>query len=232
MATDAASPGALIPLPRLSGFIRQVTHDVRNGLNSIDLQAAYIAELITDGETQEELSRLRGLIQSTARQLQSLSSNFWTGTPNLVSYSAKILIEDLQARLAKTFPKEAGNVAWTVELDDEPVAVDIEMFFGALTRLFENAFGYAEPGGSIAARAIVERERFVLELLETKTTVPSDPSKWGLEPLISTRRGGYGLGIFRARGFLGAQSGDLQIMHDSGRNLLVTRVTLPLAPPA
>jgi K+-sensing histidine kinase KdpD len=191
-----------------------------------------MAELLTDAEAREELNRLRGLIQSTARQLQSLSSNFWTATPSLVTYSAKILIEDLQARLAKTFAKDAAKVAWSVELGEEAVAVDIEMFFGAITRLFENAFGYAEPEGTITARAYVDHGRFVLELEETKRSVPSDPATWGVEPLISTRRGGYGLGIFRARGFLAAQSGELQFLHDSGRNLLLTRVTLPLAPPA
>ena len=98
MPLEASSSAGTIsvPLPRVAGFIRQVTHDVRNGLNSMDLQAAYLAELITQPEAVEELRRLRGLIHSTARQLQSVSANFWTATPSFVTYSARILIEDLQ----------------------------------------------------------------------------------------------------------------------------------------
>src|SRR4051794_8712883 len=141
MPPEQNSPGPHIPLPRIAGFVRQVTHDVRNGLNSMDLQAAYLNELITDPEAVDELRRLRGLIQTTARQLQAISGNFWTGTPSLVTYSARILIEDLQDRLKKTFHEYAekwGKIAWQVELAEESVAVDIEMFFGAVTRLFEN----------------------------------------------------------------------------------------------
>ena len=39
-----------IPLPRVVNFVRQITHDVRNGLNAIDLQAAFIAEIAGAGE--------------------------------------------------------------------------------------------------------------------------------------------------------------------------------------
>jgi K+-sensing histidine kinase KdpD len=208
-----------------------VTHDVRNGLNSIDLQAAYLAELISDAESKEELTRLRSLVQNTARQLQALSSNFWTSGPNFVTYSAKILVEDLQDRLKKNFPEKAGHIDWTVDLAEEVVSVDIEMLFGALHRIFDNAFLFTKPDERIAAHARIEDDRFVLEILEPKEAVASEPSTWGEEPFVSTRRGGYGLGLFRARGFLAVQDGELHIVHDSGRALLSTRVSLPLARP-
>ncbi len=224
-------PPPAVPLTRVANFIRQVTHDVRNGLNSMDLQAAYLAELVTEEEASEELRRLRGLIQTTARQLQAISGNFWTGNPSLITYSARILIEDLQDRLARSFPEKAGQVQWIVALTDEAVSIDIEMLFNACTRLFENAFQFAEPGAKISAHAFSEDGRFVLELREPRPSVPSDPAQWGLEPFVSTRRGGYGLGLFRARAFLAVQSGELKIVHDSGRALLLTRVSLPLAPP-
>ena len=109
--------------------------------------------------------------------------------------------------------------------------MDIEMLFHALTRLFENAFNFAEPEGAISAQAWVEGGQFVFELRESKQKVPSDPAQWGREPFVSTRRGAYGLGLFRARACLAVQSGELNILHDSGRALLLSRVTLPLAPP-
>ena len=235
MPPEQNPTGPNVPLPRIAGFVRQVTHDVRNGLNSMDLQAAYLNELITDPEAIDELRRLRGLIQTTARQLQTLSSNFWTSAPNLVTYSAKILVEDLRDRLKKTFADSADKLAkivWEVNVDDELVSVDIEMLFGAITRLFENALHFVEPGGQITAHAQVAGGRFILELTETKTLPPAgDPEAWGDDPFISTKRGGYGLGIFRAKSLLSVQGGELQISYDSGRNLLLNRVSLPLAHP-
>src|SRR3954469_22958597 len=167
MPPEQNSPGPNVPLTRIAGFVRQVTHDVRNGLNSMDLQAAYLNELITDPEEIDELRRLRGLIQTTARQLQSISSNFWTGTPNLVTYSVGILIEDLRDRLKKTFHESTAKlekIAWKVELGEEAVAVDIEMLFGALTRLFENALDFSEPNSEVTAHAFAKGGRFILEL--------------------------------------------------------------------
>src|SRR3954464_15452877 len=124
-----------IPYPRIAAFVRQVTHDVRNNLNSLDLQAAYATELITDPEAAAEVKRLRAIIQTSARQLQALSANFQSSTPHMVKYQAAILIEDLRERLGEPFPETAGEVTWKVELGDEQVEVDVEMFFGAVTEL-------------------------------------------------------------------------------------------------
>lgn len=228
-ATDPAS--VAVPLPRIGSFVRQVTHDIRNSLNSLDLQAAYLQELIADPEAVEEVKQMRAMVHASAKQLQALSSNFWTGSVNLVNYQASVLIEDFQSRLQKLYPNDAAKVNWQVELGDESVPVDIEMFFGALQRIFENAFQFAETGAEIKAHVFTEPGRFVLALAESKSTLASDPSHWGREPFVSTRRGGYGLGLFRAQSFLAAQDGDLQFTHDSGRALLTTRVTLPLAHP-
>src|SRR3954463_6318450 len=126
----SASETLQIPYPRIAAFVRQVTHDVRNNLNSLDLQAAYATELITDPEAAAEVKRLRAIIQTSAKQLQALSANFQSNTPHLVPYQASILVEDLRERLGKTFPETAGDVKWEIELGEEQVELDVEMFFG------------------------------------------------------------------------------------------------------
>src|ERR1700743_2983004 len=103
---DVAAPVEAVPLPRIAGFVRQLTHDVRNTLNSLDLQAAFLLEVVSDPEALEELRRLRGLLQVSARQLQAVSGNFWSSSPNLIEYSAPILVEDFQARLLKNQPEQ------------------------------------------------------------------------------------------------------------------------------
>src|SRR4051812_10291660 len=116
MTESSTSETLTVPFSRVSSFIRQVTHDVRNNLNSIDLQAAYLAELVTDAETLAEVRRIRALIQTSARHLQALSANFQAPSPNMVAYTARILIEDLRDRLTKIFPETATDVTWTVDL--------------------------------------------------------------------------------------------------------------------
>ena len=218
-----------VPLSRVATFIRQVTHDVRNDLNSMDLQAAYAVELNTDPEAIEEVRRIRQLIQQAAKRLQALSANFQLNQPNLVTYSAKIFVEDLRDRLTKIFPEQMPAVEWTVSLGEEMIAIDIEMIFGAIAEVFRNAFQFREAGQPITASVSSANGRMVLEVQEGKTTVPSDPATWGNEPLVSTRRGGYGLGLFRARRIFGVHGGEITASHDSASARLTTRVSLPLA---
>lgn len=228
-ASVPVSPDTDIPFDRVAAFLRQLTHDVRNNLNAMDLQAAYAVELISDPEAADEVRRIRQLIQQATKQLQQLSGNFQTPHPNLVDYSAKIFVEDLQDRLKKTFPEQAGEVEWSVNLGDESVDVDLELVFSAIAELFRNAFQFREAGGAIRADVTVENARMVFRLIEAKSGVPSEPASWGNAPLISTRRGGYGLGLFRARRILEVQGATLSFSHNSTSAQLITTVTLPLA---
>lgn len=218
-----------VPFSRVGSFIRQVTHDVRNNLNGMDLQAAYAVELITDPEASEEVKRVRQMIQQAAKQLQALSSYFQLPQPNLVDYSAQIFVEDLRDRLTKAFPEQMPSVEWKVSVGDEMISVDLEMIFSTITEVFKNAFQFREAGQPISASVFTEDGRVILAVEEGKTSVPSDPATWGREPFVSTRRGGYGLGLFRARRILELHGGEIVASHDSARARLTTRVSLPVA---
>jgi signal transduction histidine kinase len=230
--TPGTEPEALqVPLSRIAAFVRQVTHDVRNNLNSMDLQAAYVSDLVSDPEARAEVKRIRTLIQTSARHLQALSANFQTSSLNLVTYTAAILVEDLRDRVGKNFPEEAQKITWEVKLAEEAVEVDVEAFFGAVMELFRNAFQFREEGQPLAVRAFNENGAFVLVLEETKGAPATAPEKWGMEPFVSSRRSGYGLGLFRARRVVKMHRGELTIFYDSARAVLVTRVWLPFATP-
>ena len=43
-------------------FVRQLSHDLRNDLNAIELQSAYIGELTQDQELTTEIKRLREVV--------------------------------------------------------------------------------------------------------------------------------------------------------------------------
>src|ERR1700758_1463612 len=76
-------------------FIRQLSHDLRNDLNAIELQSTYIGELEKNEELQGEIKRLREMVSGMAATLQQLSRNVGDVKPTLISYRATDLIEDL-----------------------------------------------------------------------------------------------------------------------------------------
>ncbi len=226
---SATTENVMVPFERVAGLVRQLTHDIRNGLNTIDLQAAYLQELVTDPEALPEVKRVRTMISGTAKNLQSVSSSFWLGEAHPVTYSAKIFAEDFRGRLASVLPQPAPEVVWTETLGEEAIAVDIELIFRAFSEFFKNAVQFQEKGREISARTFVEGGRFVLELGEEKSALPSPPETWGLAPLVSTRRGGFGMGLFHARRILAVHQGAVEFVFDPAAERLTTRLSLPLA---
>jgi len=220
----------MVPFPRVTGLVRLLTHDVRNGLNNIDLQAALLQELVTDPQVAPEIKRLRGMITDTAKMLQAFSTSFYLSEPRFVTYSAIAFIEDFQTRLGKLLPQLVPLLHWTVDLHDEMIPVDIEMIFRGLAEFFKNAFHFREGERSIEVSVGREERTFVIKLLEPKSSVPSAPDAWGLEPLVSTRRGGFGMGLFYARQVIGLHGGEVAFTFDRAREQLTTRLALPLAP--
>jgi signal transduction histidine kinase len=218
-----------VPFERVVSMVRHLTHDARNGLNSVDLQAAYVAELVTDDEARAEVKQLRAMISNASKLFQSLSARFWVASPQFVTYSAPIFMEDFRDRLKRRLPDQAGEIAWTEEIAEVPIRVDIEMIFSGLSEFFKNAFDFREAGQKIAAHAATKDGHFLIELREGKTVLPSPAAQWGIDPLVSTRRSGYGLGLFHARQILALHGADLTFDYDSAAGRLATRVTFPIA---
>ncbi len=228
-----SSPGStqeiVVPFERVAGLVRQLTHDVRNGLNTLDLQSAFLQELVSDPEALPEVKRIRAMIGSTAKMLQSFSASFALGEPHPVTYSAKMFAEDFHGRLATLLPDQASQIVWSEELGEEAIAVDIELIFRAFSEFFKNAFHFREKDAEISVRIFAEGGRFVLELREAKSTPPVAPETWGREPLVSTRRGGFGMGLFHARRILAVHQGAVEYAYDPAAAVLTTRISLPLA---
>lgn len=234
MSAAELPPGeVMVPFERVGALVSQLTHDVRNRLSGMQLQSALVGELLTAPEDAEKARRalnvLRGIIEDYAKTLQRFSARFRVATPALLTYPAKMFTEDFRARLAQTLPDFAPQVAWTEDLADEAIPVDPEMAFAALGEILQNAAHFQERGEPVAAHAAVKAGRFEIELREHRAAVPSEPGTWGREPLVSTRSGGYGIGLFHARRLLAAQGGGVEFTHDPASAQLTTRVFLPLA---
>ena len=228
--TPEAREERMVPFERVTGLVRQLTHDVRNGLNNVDLQAALLQELVTDQQVVPEVKRLRAMVTETARMLQDFSRMYWMPELHPVTYSAAALVEDFQMRLEKALPALAPHLQWAVKLQDETIAVDLELIFRCLVEFFKNALHFREGSAPIVVNVTAQDGRMVMELREPKSAVAGEPDSWGTEPLVSHRRGGFGMGLFYARQVLALHGGELGQVFDRGEGQLVTRIVLPLAP--
>ena len=212
-----------IPLTRLAAFVRQHTHDVRNALNSLELETALLQELVADPEGVACVDRIRSQVRAFGGQMRLLSVIFQDLRPDAAPIAASELFliwKDQQAGL-----KEPPEVEWTGSLGAEKVNVDTTMMSAVFRELLANAAAF-RSGGTVTASARREGDDVVFELREPKTAV-LDTSRWG-EPLVTTRCGGYGLGLWSAKRLLAANHSRITQEQAPGDMALVTCVSVPV----
>src|SRR5438477_13058582 len=102
--------------PDVVKFVRQLSHDIRNNLNAVELQSAYLAELAEEGEMKGEIQRLREMTSQIGTSLQRLTAGMNQANSILIAYPAADFVEDLKENLTKEFPDSAAKVTWAVQV--------------------------------------------------------------------------------------------------------------------
>jgi K+-sensing histidine kinase KdpD len=209
-------------------FVRQLSHDLRNHLNAIELQSAYIGELDASAELKGEIKRLREMISELSAVLQKLTG-LGEVKPNLISYRASDFVEDLRKTIAREFPNESAEITWDIQAGDAVVNVDPQLLQQAFSEIFANAFQHDRDKGALIATAQSDRKRFVFSLREPKTRFELSTENWGREPFRRITHGHYGLGLNRARIIMEAHDGEMHAEYDPKDSTLLTTLTLPLS---
>ena len=213
---------------KLTEFVGQLNHDLRNHLNAVELQAAFLGEIVAEPEAKEEVKRLREMTGEMCTHLQRLSAALARIQPNPMQYLAAEFVEDLRAKLALERPELAEEVQWKSSLGKEALEIDPHLLQEAFLKLFCNAamHGRAEGALIFEARRAAETVEFILR--EPKTKFAGTTENWGGHPLGRIRGGHYALGLFRARSIFEAHHGTLRAQFDPAASTLVTTVALPL----
>jgi K+-sensing histidine kinase KdpD len=209
-------------------FIHQLSHDLRNHLNAIELQSAYISELERDDELKSEIKRLRVMISGMTSTLQSLSKAVSVVKPNLISYPAADFVEDLREKINRDFSGETAEINWNVQLGDAMLSVDPQLLQETFIELYANAFRHNRGKGVLVATAKIDNNQFLFTLEEPKARFDLPTEDWGREPLRKISQGHYGLGLNRVRAIVEAHGGELYAQHNPEHSTLITRLSLPL----
>ena len=228
---EAPTDSLNVPWNDVVRFVRQLSHDLRNDLNAIELQSAYIGELTQEQEVTSEIKRLREVVSSMNSTLQLLSRAVGEVAPNFVTYPAGEFLTDMRTQIERNFSKEDHEVTWDVQLQDEMLNIDPQLFQEVFVELFANAFQHDRGNGALIARASISDGKFVFRLHEPKAVFSSNTQNWGREPLRNIRQRHYGLGLNRVRAIVEAHGGKLQAQHDPKAATLISTMTLPIPSP-
>ena len=210
-------------------FIRQLSHDLRNDLNAIELQSTYLGELEKNEEFKNEIKRLREMVSRLASTLQRLSRAVGEVKPNLIPYPASDFMQDLRGKIDHDFPEESKEISWEIQLGDAILNVDPQFFEEAFTEIFANAFRHDRGKGPLVARAKIDDKGFLFILREPKARFDLPTQNWGREPLRKISLRHYGLGLNRVRAIVEAHGGELNAQYDPKVSALTTTLRLPLS---
>ena len=211
-------------------FVRQLSHDIRNNLNAVELQSAFLAELAEDAEMKNEVQRLREMTSQIGISLQRLTAGLSQSNPNLIPYPAADFVGDLKQKLEKEFPENAAKVIWDTQLKDATLQVDPQLAQEAFLEIFGNAFHHERNIKSVTTKAYIDNNRFVFEWREPKARFELSTENWGREPLRNVSQNHYGLGLNRVRSIAEAHGGDFRAEYDRKTSTLITTLTLPVFP--
>jgi K+-sensing histidine kinase KdpD len=217
-----------VPWNDVVRFVRQLSHDLRNHLNAVELQSTFLAELAQDPELKGEVSHLREMIYEMGAALQKLTGAIGASTPQLMTYKAADFVDDLREKIEADMPKENGSIDWKVQLGDENLQIDPQLMQQAMLELFANAFQHDRGDGNLSVNAAVQDDHFVFELCEPKKSFAALTENWGRQPLMKVGRGHYGLGLHRVRAIVEDHQGQLEARYVSGTSCLHTAISLPL----
>jgi K+-sensing histidine kinase KdpD len=231
MGNSSESPRESLTVPWSDAalFVRQLSHDLRNDLNAIELQSAYIGELTQDQELTREVKRLREAVSGLNSTLQLLSRAVAEVALNLITYPASEFLADMRTQIELNFPKENDEITWDVQLKDGMLNIDPQLFQEVFLELFANAFQHDRDKGALVATARITDGRFLFTLHEPKAVFSSDTQNWGREPLRNIKQRHYGLGLNRVRAIIEAHGGELQAQYDPKAATLVSTVALPVS---
>lgn len=207
----------------LAKFMRQHTHDVRNGLNSLDLEAAYLREIVTDDEARASAVRVREQVRVLADQLRSMSALFQIPQ----CYIAPLAASELMLIWREQYNAMPNRpvVEWVSEVGEEKVNVDAGMMATIFQELLLNAYSFRD-GEPAVASVRSSGGSVTFEIREPKTKL-LDLSQWGKRVFETTKRGGYGLGLWTVTRLCEAMGATLT--HGNENGSLVTRITLPVS---
>jgi len=228
MSQESAKNSPSVSWPDIVKFVRQLSHDIRNNLNAVELQSAYLAELATDGEMKEEVQRLRQMVSEVGTGLQRLTAGLSQVNATPIEYKAADFVEDLKLKIEKELPEHAAKINWDVQITAGTLQVDPQFDQQALLELFTNAFQHEKNVSSISVKAHTDNGRFVFELHEPKAKFQLRTESWGREPFRNVSQGHYGLGLNRVRSIVEAHGGELRAEFDRKSSILKTVLTLPL----
>lgn len=199
-------------------------HEIKNPLNSFNLNLQLLAEDWADAESQRDrraLKRIQVLQSETTRLCEILDDflNFVRGQkPSPVPCDLNRLIEEISVFVRPEL--ESQKIDLRICCEDLPqVLIDANLVKQVFLNLILNASQAMNDAGTreIILRTAREGEGVRADVIDTGRGIPEKDLPRIFEAFFSTRKGGTGLGLPSARRIIEEHGGRLTVHSEQGK---------------
>jgi signal transduction histidine kinase len=200
-----------------------LAHEIRNPLNSLNLNMQMLEEDLPPGGGGEAGRRLLGVTRAEIARLERLVSEFLLYARPRPLQLAEVAAVDLLITARDVLAAEIARRGIALRLVDESeealVRVDEEQIRQLMLNLLQNAIHATEGTGRRADILLLARrdgDRVELEVHDNGRGIPPAERSRIFDAFFSTRKGGTGLGLAIAERIARAHGGTLTCDSDFG----------------
>ena len=209
-----------------------LAHEIRNPLNSLNLNMQMLEEEVRDQGESGSRARLLSITRSELHRLERLATDFLSYAKPSPLKLEEVPAAELLARAREVMRGEIGERGASVEIDDRShgamVLVDRAQINQLLINLMQNALT-ALPGAAPGKVTLAVRQRGAsveIEVADNGHGIREEDKKRMFDLFFSTRKGGTGLGLAIVARIARAHDAEIEVDSEPGAG---TTVRLRLA---
>ncbi|MFZ1059038.1 MAG: XrtA/PEP-CTERM system histidine kinase PrsK [Candidatus Rokuibacteriota bacterium] len=210
---------------RLTSF---VIHDLKNSISALSMLSQNALANFDDPEFQRDALKT---LSRTVERMQALLAKL-SSAPE--SAPLRFQPVDLAALVTEAIGPVAGGERVSLVKDLAPVPAvsgDPEALLRVIQNLVTNAVEALDGKGVVSVKTYGDQGWAVFSVTDTGCGIPEGFLRKSLfAPFRSTKKGGWGIGLYQAKGIVEAHGGTIEVHSKEGQGTTFW-VRLPIAPP-
>ena len=199
-------------------------HDLKNSISALSMLSENALKHFDDPEFQ------RDALTTVARTVDRMKALL--GRLSAAPEPARLRLEPVDlATLALEVASpvvKSGRISLVKELAPRPILADAEALSKVIQNLVTNAVQSIDGHGTVTVKTFEEHGRAVLSVTDTGCGMSEEFVRTSLfAPFRSTKKGGWGIGLYHAKGLVEAHGGTIDVESTEGTGTTFS-VRLPI----
>ncbi len=208
----------------------QVTHEIRNPLSSLGLNADLLKDEIETLQASEEASLLLNAIQDEIDRLTRITEAYLLfarmPSPQKKETSLnKIIINTFEFMSSQIYESKC-DVQLKLDATPDRTLLDKEQMRQVLINLIQNALQAMPDGGTISVQTTSSKKSITLSICDTGNGITKKMATGIFDPFFTTKSTGTGLGLAMVKQICNAHNGSIILDSKQNKGACFT-ITLP-----